>query len=128
LLGHGRQRKSSGTGNSGTVFKITPAGKLTTLYSFPGDTTEGVNPVFPAFEAANGDFYGVTSAGGAYGNGVLFRITSAGKYALVASFHCSVNGCNPNLPVQGRRLTAVGDKPRFQRSSNYAQCSGDTRS
>lgn len=90
-----------GTGISGTVFKITPAGKLTTLYSFPSDTAEGVNPVFPVFEATNGDFYGVTSAGGANGNGVLFRITSAGKYALLASFHDLVNGYNPNLPVQG---------------------------
>jgi uncharacterized repeat protein (TIGR03803 family) len=90
-----------GTGLAGTVFKITPAGKLTTLYSFPSDTSEGANPTFPVFEATNGDFYGVTPAGGANGNGVLFRITSGGKYALVASFRNLVNGYNPNLPAEG---------------------------
>ena len=32
---------------------------------------------------------------------MFFRITSAGKYALLDSFHCVVNGCDPNLPTEG---------------------------
>jgi uncharacterized repeat protein (TIGR03803 family) len=85
----------------GTVFKITPAGKLTTLYSFPSDTTNGASPIYPVFEGTTGDFYGVTSAGGANGNGAFFKITSKGDFTLLGSFHCSVNGCTPNLPTEG---------------------------
>jgi uncharacterized repeat protein (TIGR03803 family) len=90
-----------GASNYGTVFKITPAGKLTTLYSFPGGSVNGANPTFPVFEASNGDFYGVTAIGGAFDNGTFFRITSSGSLKTLAEFHCSVNGCTPNLPVQG---------------------------
>ncbi len=93
--------QGGGTGLTGTVFKITPAGKLTTLYSFPNSTVDGASPVFGVFQASNGDFYGVTPAGGEYGNGVFFRITSAGSFKLLASFPSSADGSNPNLPTQG---------------------------
>lgn len=92
---------SGGADDYGTVFKITPAGKLTTLYSFPGGSVNGANPLFPVFQASNGDFYGTTSAGGEYDNGTFFRITSTGSFKTLASFHCNVNGCTPNLPTQG---------------------------
>src|ERR1700674_5039699 len=50
----------------GTVFKITPNGKLTT-FSFDG--TNGSDPFAGLVQAANGDFYGVpSSAGTAEGN------------------------------------------------------------
>jgi uncharacterized repeat protein (TIGR03803 family) len=90
-----------GANNYGTVFKITPAGKLTTLYSFVGAYADGNNPTYPVFQASNGDFYGVASSGGEYDNGTFFKITSSGSYTNLASFHCSVDGCTPNLPVQG---------------------------
>jgi uncharacterized repeat protein (TIGR03803 family) len=90
-----------GANNYGTVFKITPAGKLTTLYSFPGTAVDGANPTFPVIQASNGAFYGVTSAGGSNNNGTFFRITSAGSFTTLASFQSGVNGSNPNLPTQG---------------------------
>src|SRR5580704_6420766 len=52
-----------GTGTNGTIFKITPAGVLTTLHSF--DSTDGANPSSGLIQAANGDLYGTTSRGGA---------------------------------------------------------------
>jgi uncharacterized repeat protein (TIGR03803 family) len=90
-----------GAHGDGTIFKITPSGKLTTLYSFSGVGDDGTAPTFPVIQASNGDFYGVTSSGGTYDNGTFFKITSAGTQTDLASFHCSVNGCNPDLPVQG---------------------------
>ncbi len=90
-----------GAHDYGTVFKITPAGKLTTLYSFPGTAVDGANPTFPVFQASNGAFYGVTSAGGSNNNGTFFKITSAGSFTTLASFQSGVNGFNPNLPTQG---------------------------
>ena len=45
-----------GAKNAGTVFKITPAGILTTLYSFCSHTncTDGAEPEAGLFQAANG--------------------------------------------------------------------------
>jgi uncharacterized repeat protein (TIGR03803 family) len=47
----------------GTIFRITPAGKLTTLHSFDG--TDGSAPRAALLQATNGNFYGTTSEGGA---------------------------------------------------------------
>src|ERR1022692_1754928 len=46
----------------GTIFKITPNGKLTT---FRFDGTNGSQPIAGLVQSANGDFYGVTTSGGA---------------------------------------------------------------
>ncbi len=46
----------------GTVFQITPAGKLTTLHSF--NYTDGTSPYDGVMQATNGVFYGTTSLGG----------------------------------------------------------------
>ncbi len=46
----------------GTVFEITPAGTLTTLYSFDG--TEGTHPYGGLLQSTRGVFYGTTLTGG----------------------------------------------------------------
>jgi uncharacterized repeat protein (TIGR03803 family) len=80
--------------NAGTVFKITPSGKLTTLYSFCSqiDCTDGEYPLAALVQAANGDFYGTTSGGGAHRFGTVFKITSSGTLTTLHSF-CSQIGC-----------------------------------
>lgn len=90
-----------GADGYGTVFKITPAGTLTTLFSFPSTGADGSNPAFAVFQASNGDFYGVTPSGGEYGNGAFFSITSTGSFKLLASFPLTSDGYNPNPPTQG---------------------------
>ena len=61
----------------GTVFKLTPAGDgswtYTLLHAFLGD--DGEFPVGSVAIDANGNLYGTTSAGGLYGNGVVWEIT-----------------------------------------------------
>lgn len=59
----------------GTVFEITPAGKLTTLYNFCSqfDCADGYNPYAGLLQAANGSFYGTTESGGTSGGGTVFR-------------------------------------------------------
>jgi len=74
----------------GTVFKITPSGALTTLYSFcsagspcPG----GANPYAALVQATDGDFYGTTYYGGANGNyGTVFKIAPSGALTTLHSF------------------------------------------
>jgi uncharacterized repeat protein (TIGR03803 family) len=77
----------------GTVFKITPSGTLTTLYSFCSESgcADGELPLAGLVQATNGDFYGTTSSGGANGGGTVFRITPRGKLTTLYSF-CSQGG------------------------------------
>src|SRR5208337_2819999 len=83
-------------GQSGTVFKITPSGKLTTLYSFcsVGGTacTDGSGPQAGLIQATDGNFYGATYDGGANGSGTVFKITPKGTRTTLHSF-CSQTGC-----------------------------------
>ncbi len=78
----------------GTVFEITPAGKLTTLYSFCSQTncTDGAVPTAGLVLGNNGNFYGTTYGGGANGSGTVFEITPAGKLTTLYSF-CSQTNC-----------------------------------
>jgi uncharacterized repeat protein (TIGR03803 family) len=77
-----------GAANSGTVFEITPAGELTTLYSFcsQSNCTDGAFPAAGLLQATDGNFYGTTVSGGDYSYGTVFKITKAGKLTTLHSF------------------------------------------
>jgi len=64
----------------GTVFKVDPAGTLTTVYSFTGGA-DGANPIAGVFVDNAGNIWGAASAGGSgtgnSGYGTLFIITPA---------------------------------------------------
>lgn len=62
-----------GTSNEGTVFKITPAGALTTLHSFDG--TDGNYPIQGMFQATNGIFFGETTEGGSDNLGTIYSLS-----------------------------------------------------
>ncbi len=89
-----------GTNGGGTVFKISPAGNLITVYNFcsQASCTDGYGGT-TLVQAANGNFYGTTWGGGAYGYGTVFELTPTGKLATLYSF-CSepncTDGANPN--------------------------------
>ncbi|HWY52992.1 MAG TPA: choice-of-anchor tandem repeat GloVer-containing protein [Terriglobales bacterium] len=79
----------------GTVFKITPAGRVIFLYKF--DQTHGAAPLGPLVQASDGNFYGTTSAGGdSHGDGVIFKITPQGKFTLLYALNGSVDGKQPS--------------------------------
>jgi uncharacterized repeat protein (TIGR03803 family) len=88
---------SNCSGGCGTVFKITPAGVLTTLHSFDG--TDGAGPSALVL-GTDGNFYGTTYSGGAndgpgcdvtgiVGCGTVFKITPGGKLKTLHSFDIS---------------------------------------
>ena len=86
----------------GTIFRMTSAGALTTLYSFcpSGDIcTDGQNPEAGLIQAEDGDFYGTTTLGGAHSAGTVFKISTSGTFTTLYSF-CSlrtcIDGSNPN--------------------------------
>jgi uncharacterized repeat protein (TIGR03803 family) len=85
----------------GSVFKMTPSGTLTVLYSFCSQSgcPDGSGPVGPLVQATDGYFYGMTVQGGvsAYctisvGCGTVFKVTASGKLTTLYSF-CSQSGC-----------------------------------
>ena len=73
----------------GTVFKITLAGVLTTLYSF--NPSDGVSNA-ALIQGADGSFYGTTMTGGTYSHGMVFRITATGTFTAMYSF-CGALNC-----------------------------------
>ena len=79
---------SNCTGGCGTVFKITPAGSLTTLHSFQGWGTDGAYPVARLVQATDGAFYGTTYEGGSSYPccGTAFRVTPNGAFATIYKF------------------------------------------
>jgi uncharacterized repeat protein (TIGR03803 family) len=88
---------------AGTVFKITPSGTLTTLYSFcpASPCTDGSNTYAGLIQATDGNFYGVTTGGGANSDGTIFEITPTGTLTTLHSFDLT-DGEAPNAaPVQG---------------------------
>jgi uncharacterized repeat protein (TIGR03803 family) len=98
---------SDGTNNSGTVFKVSSSGALTTLYSFSGGA-DGANPVGGLVQGRDGYLYGTTSYGGAYGSGQLgsgtvFRISTDGAFTCLYSLTGFYDGSNPHAGlIQGR--------------------------
>jgi uncharacterized repeat protein (TIGR03803 family) len=87
----------------GTVFKITPGGTLTTVYSFCSQggslCTDGEFPQAGLIQATNGDLYGTTYNGGTNcapaGCGTVFKITPSGALTTLHSF-AGNDGANPN--------------------------------
>jgi uncharacterized repeat protein (TIGR03803 family) len=69
----------------GTVFKITPAGALTTLHSFDHNT-DGYYPQAGLVQGTDGKFYGSTTGGPGANFGTVFKISSTGAYTLLHTF------------------------------------------
>lgn len=76
---------SGGSANSGTVFKMTPGGSLTTLHSFMGGS-DGANPTTGMIQASDGNFYGSIDSGGASGYGYIYKVTPTGTFSTLFSF------------------------------------------
>src|SRR5215472_9589005 len=73
---------------NGTVFRVTPAGVLTTLIS------NQTNPAAGLIVGNDGLLYGMTAAGGASGFGTAFKMTTSGVLTNFAVF----NGTNGRSP------------------------------
>lgn len=110
---------TGGTYNYGTVFKLTPAGAQTVLYSFTGGT-DGAYPNGVVRDAA-GNLYGATGTGGILscnsgtGCGTIFKIDSTGKETVLFSFTGGNGGQFP-----------IGSLVRDSASNFYGAASGGT--
>ena len=77
-----------------------PAQVFTKMHNFTG--TEGANPYTALVQGINGNLYGTTIDGGAYGYGNVFGTNAAGELVSIYSF-CSQSNCidgeNPAMPL-----------------------------
>ncbi|MFZ1007121.1 MAG: choice-of-anchor tandem repeat GloVer-containing protein, partial [Candidatus Sulfotelmatobacter sp.] len=108
---YGTTEAGGANGGGGTVFKITPKGTLTTLYSFCAQSgcADGSSPWAGLVQATNGDLYGTTTAGGANGGGTVFKITPSGAFTTLYSF-CALSNCTDGkLPYGGLIEASNGD-------------------
>jgi uncharacterized repeat protein (TIGR03803 family) len=89
----------------GTIFKLTPAGKETVLYSFVGLPDAG-NPVGRVFMDPQGNLYGTTSYGGKFDAGAVFELSTSGKESVLYNFTGGQDGA---YPFDGLVMDGAGD-------------------
>ncbi len=109
--------EEGGSSGMGTVFKMTPAGVLTTLVNFNG--TNGSNPPAGLVQGSEGNFYGTTYSGGTSDYGTAFQMTPAGDLTTLVNFN-SINGRNPLAGlVQGKDGNFYGTTYQGGSSGGY---------
>ena len=103
LYGVGRE---GGANAKGTLYKVTTAGVLTRVLSFTGSSglAPGMTPRGPLVFHPNQAFYGVTQSGGTSNTGVLFKLSAAGIYSVIAEFGTA----GPRSPQGGLILATDG--------------------
>src|SRR6266403_3117949 len=77
-------------GCAGTVFKLTPQGQITVLYTFAYDSAQtlanGATPRGGLVEGGDGYLYGTTLSGGLGRYGVVFKISKTGQFQKLHDF------------------------------------------
>jgi uncharacterized repeat protein (TIGR03803 family) len=96
----GKQGKLYGTtvqgGDSGygVVFRLSPDGQETPIYSFSGGE-DGHYAYGSLAQDKSGNLFGVTIFGGAYGEGNVFRLDTSGKVNVLHAFKGRPDGSTP---------------------------------
>jgi len=98
-----------GIRGDGTVFKIGPSGTLTTLKSFCtiSGCADGDIPYGGLVQTTDGDFYGTTWVGGAYGGGNVFKFTPGGAFTTLYSFCSLGEPCIDGLDLYDGLVQAI---------------------
>jgi uncharacterized repeat protein (TIGR03803 family) len=92
------------TGNYGTVFRVSAAGRETVLHAFTNGS-DGANPFAGVVRDAAGNLYGTTTDGGAFGYGTIFKIDNHRNFTVLYSF---TGGTDGSFPV-GLTLDSAGN-------------------
>ena len=90
-----------GSSNQGIIFKMTPAGAITTLHTFTGVGTDGSIPESGLVLGVDGNFYGTASQGGTGDFGIVYKITPAGTFTSLHSFDETDGAFPASALVQG---------------------------
>ncbi len=93
---------------SGTIFKLTPDGNLTTLLTFPNGTDNEITSV-ALVQGSDGNFYGTTGSGGTSLTGTVFAVTPDGALTTLYSFSGLSAGTNADGAAPGASLIQAPD-------------------
>src|SRR5215472_11967158 len=85
--------QTGGASGNGSIFKLTPTGVFTVLYSFTGKG----DGAFPngVISDAQGNFYGTTNQGGASGQGTVFKFSPGHGVKVLYRLKGSSDGGEP---------------------------------
>jgi uncharacterized repeat protein (TIGR03803 family) len=112
-----------GASGYGTVFKLTPSGTETVLYTFTGGTGtgsgDGAYPEAGVIQGSDGNFYGNTLQGGAGGFGIVFKLTPSGSETILHAFAGASDGANPTANL------VLGSDGNLYGSTSAGGSSGD---
>jgi len=75
-----------GATGAGTIFRMTRAGKVEVIHEFRGGPLDGANPYEAPIEGRDGNLYGTTGFGGAFGAGTVYRMDRLGNVTVLHSF------------------------------------------
>jgi uncharacterized repeat protein (TIGR03803 family) len=81
-----------GSLSHGNIFKLSSTGDFSVLYSFSGGSDGGEPSAGLAIDPVTGDLYGTTDSGGGHGQGGIFKLTSAGAFAVLHDFDAKTDG------------------------------------
>lgn len=97
-----------GHNNTGVAFKLTTAGVITVLYTFPGSTT--ASPTGKLAETPDGSHYGVTAGCCPLRTfGALYKIDSSGVFTQLYQFNYYDSAANGGQPRSGLSLGIDGN-------------------
>lgn len=114
---YGTAQSGGGPDLAGTIFRLTPEGKLTTLYVFcskvaSGVCLDGASPNTTLVQDKSGNFYGTTILGGTTNHGTIFEMTAAGQFKTIYSFCTRDSECSDGFAasslVAGPRASLYG--------------------
>ncbi|MGH9431120.1 MAG: choice-of-anchor tandem repeat GloVer-containing protein [Terriglobia bacterium] len=95
-----------GASGFGVVFKLSPTSTETVLHSFTGYPTDGNTPEAGLVRDAAGNLYGTTVNGGAFGDGVVFKLDPTGQETGLYSLDGGRGGGDPEAALM---RDAAGD-------------------
>ncbi len=92
---YGTTQHGGGRADAGVIYKLTPAGKETVVYTFAGAPSDGESPQTGVVLDRAGNIYGTTFRGGADNYGTVYKLTPNGQETILHSFTGGADGALP---------------------------------
>ncbi len=110
---------ASGTLTSTYVYRVTPSGSFSKLYTFPATPFPFAGmPPASLLQAGDGNLYGILPSGGANGTGAVYKLTPSGQYTLLYSFPSGRNG-GPTSLIEGSDGNLYGATQGYVSGGTY---------
>lgn len=88
---------ADGANGNGGIFKVTPAGSESLIYSFASSDGSSCNSGLTL--GSDGNFYGACTSGGTNGAGTVYKVSPSGTFTLLHAFIANgSDGQSPSAP------------------------------